>query len=161
VEDSMQYMSDDDLNAIAFYLKSLPPRKASGAYVPQSLAARQTSTATRTGNVERPGAGIYLSYCAKCHGAEGQGEPQKYPKLAGNPSVLTADTTSLIRLMVEGGNSPGTKRGPPRQNMPAYADTLTNMEMAHVLTFIRTTWGNNASPVTTRDVIQLRAGIHK
>ena len=161
VEDSMQYMSDDDLNAIAFYLKSLPPRKASGAYVPQSLAARQTSTATRTGNVERPGAGIYLSYCAKCHGAEGQGEPQKYPKLAGNPSVLTADTTSLIRLMVEGGNSPGTKHGRPRQNMPAYADTLTNMEMAHVLTFIRTTWGNNASPVTTRDVIQLRAGIHK
>jgi hypothetical protein len=33
--------------------------------------------------------------------------------------------------------------------------------MAHVPTFIRTTWANNASSVTTRDVKQLRAGIHK
>jgi alcohol dehydrogenase (quinone), cytochrome c subunit len=161
VEDSMQYMNDDDLNAIARYLKSLPPQKMSGAYAPQSLAAQQTAAATRTGNIERPGAGIYLSYCAKCHSAEGEGVPQKYPKLAGNPSVLSADTTSLIRLMVEGGNSPDTKQGPPRKNMPAYAGTLTNTEMAQVLTFIRTTWGNNASPVTTRDMIQLRNSIHK
>ncbi|CAN7709102.1 cytochrome c [Caballeronia sp. LjRoot34] len=161
VEDSTQYMNDDDLNAIAHYLKSLPPRRASGAYVPQSLAARQTTAATRTGNIERPGAGIYLSFCAKCHGAEGEGTPQKYPKLAGNPAVLSADTTSLTRLMVEGGNSPATKQGPPRKNMPAYSDKLTNTEMAQVLTFIRTTWGNNASPITTRDVTQLRADIHK
>jgi mono/diheme cytochrome c family protein len=45
--------------------------------------------------------------------------------------------------------------------MPAYADKLTSTEMAQVLTFIRTTWGNNASPVTTRDVTRLRANIHK
>jgi mono/diheme cytochrome c family protein len=161
VEDSAQYMNDDDLHAIAHYLKSLPPQRASGAYVPQSLAARQTTAAARTGNIERPGAGIYLSFCAKCHGPEGEGKPQKYPKLAGNPAVLSADTTSLMRLTVEGGNSPDTRQGPPRENMPAYADKLTNTEMAQVLTFIRTTWGNNASPVTTRDVKQLRADIHK
>ena len=75
--------------------------------------------------------------------------------------MLGADTTSLMRLMVEGGNSPDTQQGPPRKNMPAYAGKLTNTEMAQVLTFIRTTWGNNASPVTTRDVTQLRADIHK
>jgi mono/diheme cytochrome c family protein len=161
VEDSTQYMNDDDLNAIAHYLKSLPPQRASGAYVPQSLAARQTSASARTGNIERPGAGIYLSFCAKCHGTEGEGKPQKYPKLAGNSAVLGADTTSLMRLMVEGGNSPDTQQGPPRENMPAYAGKLTNTEIAQVLTFIRTTWGNNALPVTTRDVSQLRADIHK
>jgi mono/diheme cytochrome c family protein len=161
VEDSTQYMNDDDLNAIAHYLSSLPPQRASGAYVPQSLAARQTTAAVRTGNIERPGTGIYLSFCAKCHGAQGEGKPQKYPKLAGNPAVLSAETTSLMRLMVEGGNSPATQQGPPRENMPAYADKLTNTEMAQVLTFIRTTWGNNASPVTTRDVTRLRANIHK
>jgi cytochrome c553 len=95
----MQYMNDDDLNAIAHYLLSLPAQRASGAYVPQSLAARQTTAATRTGDIERPGAGIYLCFCAKCHGAQGEGTPQKYPKLAGNPAVLSADTTSLLRLM--------------------------------------------------------------
>jgi mono/diheme cytochrome c family protein len=139
----------------------LPPEKPSGTYVPQSLGAKQTVAATRTGHIERSGAGIYLSYCAECHGDQAQGMPQKYPKLAGNPSVLSTDTTSLIRLMIEGGNSPDTQRGPPRKNMPAYAGTLTNTEIAQVLTFIRTTWGNSASPVTTRDVIQLRNDIHK
>jgi mono/diheme cytochrome c family protein len=63
--------------------------------------------------------------------------------------------------MVEGGNSPATQQGPLRKNMPPYADKLTNTEMAQALTFIRTTWGNNALPVTTRDVTQLRADIHK
>jgi mono/diheme cytochrome c family protein len=154
-------MNDDDLNAIAHYLKSLPAEQPSGAYRPRSLGAKQTTAAARTGNIERPGAGIYLSYCAKCHGGEAQGMPQKYPKLAGNPAVLGPDTTSLIRLMIEGGNSPDTQHGPPRKNMPAYAGMLTNTEIAQVLTFIRTTWGNNASPVTTRDVILLRDDIHK
>ncbi|OTP79994.1 putative diheme cytochrome c-553 [Caballeronia sordidicola] len=161
VEDSMQYMNDDDLNAIAHYLKSLPAEQPSGAYGPRSLGAQQTTAAARTGNIERPGAGIYLSYCAKCHGGEAQGMPQKYPKLAGNPSVLSPDTTSLIRLMIEGGNSPDTQHGPPRKNMPAYAGMFTDTEIAQVLTFIRTTWGNNASAVTTRDVIRLRDDIHK
>ncbi len=130
VEDSTQYMDYDDLDAIVHYLKSLPPEKPSGTYEPRSLAARQTTAAARTGNIERPGAGVYLSYCAKCHGDQAQGTPQEYPKLAGNPSVLSADTTSLIRLMIEGGNSPDTRQGPPRKNMPAYAGTLTNTEIA-------------------------------
>jgi mono/diheme cytochrome c family protein len=161
VEDSMQYMSDDDLRAIAHYLKSLSPRQSSGAYAPRSQAARQTADAARTGNIQRPGSGFYLSYCAKCHQADGGGVPSKYPRLAGNPAVLGADTTSLIRLLVEGGNSPDTKGGPQRQKMPPFAGKLTNIEMAQVLTFVRTTWGNNASPVTTRDVESVRGAIHK
>lgn len=161
VEDSMQYMSDDDLNAIAHYLKSLPPRQASGAYAPGSQAARQTADEVRTGNIQRPGSGFYMSYCAKCHQADGGGVPLKYPKLAGNPAVLGADTTSLIRLLVEGGNSPDTQGGPKRQKMPSFAGKLTNSEMAQVLSFVRTTWGNNAAAVTTRDVDSVRSAIHK
>lgn len=161
VEDSMQYVSDADAQAIAHYLKGLPAQQRSASYAPRSLAAYQTADATRTGNVERPGAGIYLSNCAKCHGAQGEGQAQKYPMLAGNPAVLAKDTTSLVRLLVEGGNSPDTLHGPPRQKMNAFAGTLTDAEMAQVMTFIRTTWGNNAGPVTVRDVRSVRKAIHK
>jgi mono/diheme cytochrome c family protein len=161
VEDSTQYLSDDDLNAIARYLKSLPAQRQSGAYEPGSLRARQGVEALRTGAVQRPGAGIFLSFCAKCHQADGTGKPMKYPRLAGNPAVLAPDATSLIRLLVEGGQSPETTTGPPHEKMPAFDKKLTSEEMAQVLTLIRSTWGNNAAPVAVHQVTALRDGIHK
>jgi mono/diheme cytochrome c family protein len=161
VEDSAQYLSDDDLAAIAAYLKSLPAREPAGHYDGQSRAALQTVQALKTGDVERPGAGIFLSYCARCHQQDGNGVAQKYPRLAGNPAVLGAQTTSLVRLLVEGGGSPKTEDGPPPRKMPEFAGKLTDAEMAAVLTFIRNTWGNAAPPVTTRDVSGVRSAIHK
>jgi alcohol dehydrogenase (quinone), cytochrome c subunit len=84
-----------------------------------------------------------------------------FPRLAGNPAVIGEDTTSLIRLLVEGGNSPSTLHGPPRQSMPGFAHDLTNPQMAAVLTWIRTSWGNDAQPVTANDVRTLREKLHK
>jgi mono/diheme cytochrome c family protein len=161
VEDSTQYLSDADLAAIAAYLKSLPAREPAGHYDGHSRAALQTTQALKTGDVERPGAGIFQSYCARCHQQDGNGVAQKYPRLAGNPTVLAAQTTSLVRLIVEGGASPNTEDGPPSRKMPAFAGKLSDAEMAAVLTFIRNTWGNAAPPVTTREVSTVRSAIHK
>jgi mono/diheme cytochrome c family protein len=161
VEDSTQYLRDADLAALAAYLKSLPPRAPSGHFNERSRAARQSVQALKTGDVERPGAGLYAAYCARCHQTDGAGVPQKYPRLAGNPAVLSASSTSLVRLLVEGGRSPRTEHGPEPRKMPSFADQLSDSEMAHVLTFIRNTWGNAAAPVTTRDVSSVRGALHK
>ncbi|MDQ0622992.1 mono/diheme cytochrome c family protein [Paraburkholderia graminis] len=161
VEDSTQYLSDADRAAIAAYLKSLPSRAPNGRFNANSRAAQQTVRALRTGDVERPGAGIYATYCARCHQMDGAGVPQKYPRLAGNPAVLGASSTSLVRLLVEGGESPHTLSGPEPRKMPSFTDKLTDNEMARVLTFIRNTWGNAAAPVTSRDVSRVRAKLGK
>ncbi|WP_408528296.1 c-type cytochrome [Paraburkholderia fungorum] len=161
VEDSTQYLSDNDLNAIAHYLKSLPARQSSSAYKPDSRRAEETVQAIRTGDVERPGTGIYLSYCARCHQADGSGVSGKFPKLAGNPTVLAPDATSLIRLVTTGGKTPATHAGPVQREMPSFGTKLTDLEIAQVLTFVRTGWGNAAAPVSARDVESLRASIHK
>ena len=161
VEDSTQYLEDADLAAIATYLKSLPPRAQSGHFNAGSRGALLSVQALKTGELERPGAGIYAAYCARCHQSDGAGVPQKYPRLAGNPAVLAPQTTSLVRLLVEGGGSPNTDGGPEPRKMPAFADKLTDSELAHVLTFIRNTWGNAAEPVTTRDVSAVRHALHK
>jgi mono/diheme cytochrome c family protein len=161
VEDSAQYFNDDDLDAIAHYLKSLPAREASGAFSPNSQKAQETAVSLKTGDVERPGAGLYMSFCAKCHQADGRGESQKFPALAGNPAVLAPDTSSLIRLVLEGGSSPQTLNGPEHRKMPAFANQLTDTEIANVLSFVRATWGNEAKPVATRDVSVMRGQIKK
>jgi mono/diheme cytochrome c family protein len=111
--------------------------------------------------VKRPGAGIYATYCARCHQADGSGVPQKYPRLAGNPAVLSRSATSLVRLVVEGGGSPHTEGGPEARKMPPFAGQLTDSKIAHVLTFVRNTWGNVAAPVTTNDVSAVRSALHK
>ncbi|MFC0399381.1 c-type cytochrome [Paraburkholderia rhizosphaerae] len=161
VEDSTQYMTDDDLLAIAHYLKSLPAHEPSGHFDNQSRAALRTVRAMQTGDVELPGAGIYQSFCARCHKADGMGEPLEYPRLAGNPAVLSPHTDSLVRLLVEGGEAPHTVAGPVPKKMPSFAGKLTDTEMARVLTFVRNTWGNDAAPVTTRDVQSVRGSIGK
>jgi alcohol dehydrogenase (quinone), cytochrome c subunit len=161
VEDSTQYLDDADLAAIATYLKSLSPHAQSGHFDALSRAAQQSAQALKTGDVERPGAGVYASYCARCHQSDGGGVPQKYPRLAGNPAVLAPQTTSLVRLLVEGGGSPSTVDGPEPRKMPAFADKLNDSELAHVLTFIRNAWGNAAEPVTTHDVSAVRKALHK
>jgi mono/diheme cytochrome c family protein len=160
VEDSLQYLSDDDLRAMATYLKTLP---ATGAPDGQFLADNaKPALKTRAPDVPPViGAAVYASFCAECHRPRGGGVANAFPKLAGNPSVISEDTTSLIRLLVEGGNSSATQHGPPRQAMPAFAGTLTDVQIAQVLTFVRASWGNDARPVTTNDVASLRRQLHK
>jgi mono/diheme cytochrome c family protein len=121
----------------------------------------QTVRAMNTGDVELPGAGLYQGFCARCHKTDGMGEALKYPRLAGNPAVLGEQVDSLVRLLVEGGEAPHTQTGPEPKKMPSFAGKLTDTEMARVLTFVRNTWGNDAAPVTRRDVERVRASLGK
>jgi mono/diheme cytochrome c family protein len=161
IEDSMQYYSDDDLAAIAHYLKSLPPQQPSGTFAPVSPPSRAGTNGNHVADSQSLGYIVYQSFCAKCHGDDGKGVPMAIPALAGNPSVLAKDTTSLIRLIVEGGNSPSTLSGPPRQRMPGFAGTLSNAQLADALTYIRSAWGNVAQPISGNDVAALREKLHK
>lgn len=161
IEDSTQYLTDADLLAIAHYLRSLPPQQASGAYAPATQPGRAPSNGNRVPDAQSVGYVVYRWFCAKCHGDDGKGVPNVIPALAGNASVLAKDTTSLIRLMVEGGNSPATLTGPPRQRMPGFAGLISNAQMADALTYVRGAWGNVAQPVSGNDVASLREILHK
>ncbi|SAK65967.1 alcohol dehydrogenase cytochrome c subunit [Caballeronia temeraria] len=161
VEDSTQYLDDQDLLAIASYLKSLPASENGGAYDAHSRLAQQSVAALHTGDDERPGAGLYQSACARCHKSNGEGEELKFPRLAGNPAVLSEKPDSLVRMVLQGGRPPSTEHGPQPKKMPPFADKLTDTEVARVLTFVRSAWGNDASPVTTRDVKIMRDAVSK
>jgi mono/diheme cytochrome c family protein len=161
IGESTQYMTDADRNAIAEYLKSLPPRQTYGSFAPDARAKLQTTRALKTGEVERHGAGIYLSFCARCHQADGSGKPGKAAALAGNSLVLSQDPTSVMRIVIEGSKSPAIESGPEAQKMPGFRSKLTSRQIAEVVSFVRSAWGNHAAPVSDREVERLRAEIHK
>src|SRR5690606_1694309 len=95
---------------------------------------------------------IYRERCADCHGRNGEGKPYVYPPLAGNRLVTAPEPTNLIRNVMLGGFPPSTHGNPRPYGMPPFAHQLGAADAAAVLTYIRTSWGNDAPPVTADDV---------
>jgi len=157
IGESTRYLSSSDLDAIAAYLKSLPPRRPSGQYADSADARAATARTLATGLPERPGAGVYLAFCARCHGADGRGEPGKASALAGSAVALSRDPTSALRIVIEGSESPGVAQ----RKMPGFRGRLTDAEIAQVVSFVRGAWGNGATPVSTSQVTRLRDAIHR
>lgn len=150
---SMQYMSQDDLTAIARYLKSLPavdPNDQPHQY------DKQVADALWKGDDSKPGASVYIDNCAACHRTDGHGYTRVFPALAGNPVLQTADATSLINIVLNGGTLPATHAAPSTFTMPAFAWRLSDQEVADVVSFIRGSWGNKGAPVNASDVADLR-----
>jgi mono/diheme cytochrome c family protein len=152
VNNSTPYLSDDDLNAMAEYLKSLSPSAQQAAPTYDDA----TTKALLSGSSQQPGATLYLGYCVSCHGADGKGQSPYIPPLAGNPVVLDADPQSLVNLVLNGAQPLVVKGTPDAYRMPQYRVQLGDEEIAQVLSFVRGAWGNGTPPVTPDQVKTLR-----
>ncbi|MPW06082.1 c-type cytochrome [Paraburkholderia sp. CNPSo 3155] len=143
---SLQHLSEEDIRAMAVYLKSLPDQ-----------GGRKTGpSATPNPKVFALGKQIYADKCAICHGDNGEGQLPHYPPLAGNQSIEMDSAVNPIRIVLNGGFPPGTKRNPQPFGMPPFGQELNDAEAAAVVTFIRTAWGNHGLPVSAREVNELR-----
>ncbi|MHB9841057.1 c-type cytochrome [Paraburkholderia terrae] len=144
---SLQYMTDDDVKAMAVYLKTLPDNDP----------GRKTGpSATVKPAVFENGQRIYMQKCATCHGEHGEGHLQHYPPLAHNQSIEMDSAVNPIRIVLNGGFPPGTRRNPEPYGMPPFAQELNDADLAAVVTYIRTAWGNHGLPVTAKQVNELR-----
>jgi mono/diheme cytochrome c family protein len=153
VTHSMQYMTDADLTAIARYLKSLPANDPNDQ--PHQYD-KQVAQALWKGDDSKPGASVYIDNCAACHRTDGHGYTRVFPALAGNPVLQSDDPTSLIHIVLKGGTLPATHMAPSTFTMPGFAWRLSDQEVADVVTFISTSWGNKGTTVKSSDVAKLR-----
>jgi mono/diheme cytochrome c family protein len=152
INNSTPYLTDDDLDAIAAYLASLRASTVEKAPVPDDTTAK----ALLAGTDATPGAAIYAGQCQSCHGETGAAAPPFLPAIAGNPTVLDTDPSSLINIVLNGSAPLVVKGNPAPYRMPQYRAQLTNQQIADVVTFIRSGWGNGAPPVSAGDVADLR-----
>jgi mono/diheme cytochrome c family protein len=152
VNNSTPYLSDDDVNAMAAYLKSLSPATQEAAYTYDNA----TTTALQSGKSLDAGGKIYNGYCLTCHGVDGKGQVPFLPPLAGNPVVMDNDPSSLINLVLNGAQTIVAKGMPDSYRMPQYRVQLTDDEIASVVSFVRNSWGNGAPAVAADAVKKLR-----
>ena len=166
VRGSTQYLSPDDLGAMAVYLKELPttsripwssgqPDKESD--IPLMSTSSSTQPLAVPAALAARGAKIYEQQCAQCHADSGKGVPNAYPALAGNRAVTMPQTANLVQIVLNGGYAPATAGNPRPFGMPPFVLVLDDSDIAAVLTHIRTSWGNQAPTVSPLEVHRIRA----
>lgn len=156
VEHSTAHLKDDDLQAIAAYLKQLPPAPPRGPAVkPQGKeeTARKLTAAVNLTLGER----LYLDNCAACHFVNGKGASRVFPELDGATVINADNPTALVNVILHGARTPSTDKAPSILVMPGFSRRLSDAEAASLATFLRQGWTNSADSVSERDVAKIRA----
>jgi len=149
---STQHLTEDDLRAMAEYLRTLGPAVASavpdGRHAPAAPASG--SPPGFAAMMER-GRKIYDEHCTGCHGRHGEGTPG-IAALAGHRAVLLGTPHNVIQAIRHGGFAPATAGNPRPFGMPPFRALLSDDEIAAVATHVRSSWGNDAGAVQPLDV---------
>ena len=122
--------------------------KGAVATIPPTTAASSASGAA--------GQHLYQTYCMGCHQAEGQGIPGTFPPLAKSDYAL-ADTSRTIETVVNGLHGPIEVNGQQYNATMPPMGHLKDQEIADILSYVRSSWGNAAHPVSAADVAAVRA----
>lgn len=144
ITNSTSKLNDEDLKAIAAYLKDVPVpavEKKPGKPDPKLVQAGQA---------------IYIDNCSACHRSNGEGTPGTFPPLKGDTTVQDRDPTTIIRLVLDGVHAVATDARPTPLSMPSFGWKLSDEQIAAVASYIRSAWGNAASPVSESNVRSMR-----
>lgn len=146
---STQFLTDEDLKAISHYLKSLPgdPERDGTPWTYASAPANADRT---------PGQTIYATRCGFCHGNDGRGRSPWISPLAGAASSLIEHTDSQVNVTLNGSQRVVTDGVPDAYRMPPFREQLNDQQIADVLTYVRSAWGNHGEAVKIEDVKALR-----
>jgi mono/diheme cytochrome c family protein len=110
------------------------------------LASSLAGGAQAAGAKVMDGATLFKQNCSACHQPQGQGVQGAFPALAGNKFVQ-GEPTKVAYVLLNG-----------RGGMPTFREDLSNEQIAAVLTFVRSSWGNHAGPVTVGIVARAQGG---
>jgi len=120
-------------------------------------AAKPAKTSAAAKQQLPDGKQVYATTCAACHQATGEGVAGVFPPLVGSEWV-TGDEGKLARIILHGVTGPIEVAGETFNGMmPPWGGTLKDADIAAVITYVRSAWGNKAAPVTAAKVASVRA----
>jgi len=146
---STSQLDANDRDAIVVYLLGDKPPAPKAALTATSATARSEADA---------GQRHYLGLCAGCHGRDAEGVPHVAPGLRNNSSVRDAHAHNLVVAILDGlpeHDFVGLER---MQDMPGFAQDLSDTDVAVLSTWLRRRYGNQPTAVTEQSVRKLRNG---
>jgi cytochrome c oxidase cbb3-type subunit 2 len=105
------------------------------------------------------GSALFTANCAACHQASGEGLPGAFPSLKGNDVVNDDDATMHVKVVLSGLHDTKVGGVAYASAMPPFAATLSDAEIADIVDYERSSWGNHGKRVTAAQVVTERAKI--
>ncbi len=145
IMNSTRFLREEDVAAMAEYLKSLPAVDLTVDAVPREQQMGRGRT-------------LYNLHCGTCHLPSGEGDPEMAPRLdRGSLVVQAANPASMINAILYGPELPGPELPQRwREAMEGFQYLLDDEEVAAVASFVRHSWGNAAGAVTPAQVARQR-----
>jgi len=130
-------------------------KQAESDYHPKGAAAKAAPSPPAK-DAHASGEPLYKTYCMGCHQAEGQGIPGTFPPLA-KSDYVAGDTARVIELVLNGFNGPLQVNGETYNGTMPPMGHLQDEEIAQILSYVRSSWGNAGTPVSAAEVTAVRA----
>jgi cytochrome c oxidase cbb3-type subunit 2 len=154
--------------ALVAYLAFLKQPSLLGAGVEQMMTGMANRIATTTdmssarsalpaGDNATRGASLFTANCSACHQASGEGLPGVFPPLKGNDVVNDEDATTQIEVVLRGLHDAKVGGVIYAGAMPSFAATLSDSDVADIVDYERSTWGNHGKTVSAAQVAAARA----
>ena len=171
VAHSTRYLSDDDLSAMAAYLKVVPIIKTDDYVIPvdtsrlpnpvsrsitynlieqKDYLSKAKATNADFNNDRNSPKALYLAACGSCHGVDGYAQPDaRYASIVGLSSIRRVKPDALINVIAYGAK--GALNTAPK--MPGFGKELTHAQIASITNYVRINFGGLAtSNVSAADV---------
>jgi len=147
-------------DALIAYLASLkqpalPASEAPGGEAPTT--AKPSANAASAGSYAAKGAALYTANCSACHQASGEGLPGAFPSLKDDAVVNKDDATKHIDVVLNGLHDARVSGVVYSSVMPPFSGTLSDAEIADLIDYERSSWGNHGKPITAAQVGAERA----
>ena len=144
VMNSTKKLTDEDVKAMAVYLKQVPAKEGSSGGAPSKEQLTQGET-------------VYTIRCGTCHLPTGLGSETLGPSLVGSAVAQAPSASTMINIILYGPKLPAPPAFvSPRKTMTPFADEMRDDEVAAVASYVRNTWGNKAGAVSAADVAKQR-----
>lgn len=140
---STSHLSDDDLRAMATYLKALPAKAQAAGKPPGAEVLAKGETG-------------YTVHCGSCHLPTGAGDSVLGVPLTQNPIVQAADPSSLINVILYGPHLPPPPFVVDRSKMKMFGKRLSDQDIAEIASYVRNAFGNTGAGVSAAQVKRQR-----
>ncbi|MBL8615408.1 MAG: nitrite reductase, copper-containing [Deltaproteobacteria bacterium] len=127
---------------------------ATGAPVAAATAATAAGALTLDQQIAA-GERLFAGTCSTCHQADGKGLAGVFPPLAGS-DWLMADARRSVGVVLNGLSGPVTVNDQPYNSVMPPMSQLNDDEVAHILTYVRNSWGNKGDAVSPAMVAEVR-----
>ena len=132
------------------------PKDAESSAPAPVESSQATGEFPQTGYHPERARALYIANCSACHGTDGEGRPGTYPPIKGSGVVIKDDATKHIQVVLnglQGAKAGGVLYASP---MPPFGSFLNDVDIADIIDYQRSSWGNHGKLVTAAQVAAQR-----